>query len=172
MKANLKGGGGLKGAAAILCLIGLAAVTCVGVAAAAAARPDATRLTGPVDKGGRVEIRISPGRAQGTPVVRYRWEFRHLSVRCSGDLKPARHPVTGGFAINADFDPGVGQPWGIEGTREGPAGTYETKVSGRLVSRHKARGWVRVFGTAVPVRGGDTDRCDSRRLHWVARARR
>ena len=164
MKANL------KGAAAILSLIGLAAVTCAGAAAATAARPDATTLAGPIDKGGRVEIRISSGRIQGTPVRRYRWEFRHLSVRCSGDLKPARLPVTGGFAINADFDPGVGEPWGISGT--GAGGTYETRVSGRLVSRHKARGWVRVFGTAVPIRGEDTDRCDSRRLHWVARTRR
>ena len=167
MKANL------KGAAAILSLIGLAAATCVGTAAAAAARPDAIRLMGPIDKGGRVEIRISSGKAQGTPVRRYKWEFRRLSVRCSGDLKPARLPVNGGFVVNADFDPGVGARWGVTGTREvGPAGTYETKVSGRLVSRHKARGWVRVFGTAVPIRGGDTDRCDSRRLHWVARARR
>ena len=156
-------------------LVGLAAVTCVGTAAATAAKPDFIRLTGPVDKGGRVEIRISSGKEpeQGTPVRRYRWEFRQLSVRCSGDLKPARLPVTGGFARNADFDPGVGEPWGIYGTgEEGPTGTYETKVSGRLVSRHKARGWVRVFGTAVPIRGGDTERCDSRPLHWVARTRR
>lgn len=144
-------------------------MTGVGTAAAAAAKPDATRLTGPIDKGGRVEIRISAGREQGTPVRRYRWQFRHLSVRCSGDLKPARLPVTGGFAVNADFDPGVGEPWGVSGT--GSGGAYETRVSGKRVSRHKARGWVRVFGTPVPIRGGGTDRCDSRRLHWVARTR-
>ena len=85
-----------------------------------------------------------------------------------GDPKPARFPVTGGFAANADFDPGVVKLWGISGTGSG-GGWYQTKVSGKRVSWHKARGWVRVFGTAVPIRGGGTDRCDSRRLHWVAR---
>jgi hypothetical protein len=153
--------------------VGLAAVTFVGTAAVTAAKPDATTLTGPIDKEGRVEVRISSGRVQGTPVRRYRWEFRRLSVRCSGEVKPARHPVIGGFAINADFDYEVGESWGVSGTREvGPDGSYETRVSGKRVSRHKARGWVRVFGTAVPIRGQATDRCDSQRLHWVARARR
>jgi hypothetical protein len=128
-------------------------------------------LQGPIEKGGRAEIEIGPGKIDGTPVNRYRWEFRRLHLRCSGTSEIAKHPVEGGFAANAEFDH-VGESWGVSGTGEvGPGGDYKTKVSGRLVSRQKARGWVRVYGTDVAIRGGGSEPCDSGRLHWIARAR-
>ena len=150
----------------------VALVGCALAAVAIAATASDGTFNGPIDKGGRAEIAINSGRLQGTPVRRYRWEFRRLVVRCSGELETARFPVTGGEAINAEFDHQVGERWGVSGTRsEGPDGFFKTRVSGRLVSRRTARGWVRVFGTAVPVRGGGTRRCDSGRLRWLVRAR-
>jgi hypothetical protein len=137
---------------------------------ASATSPWDIELKGQVEKGGRAEISIRPGRVSGTPVHRYRWEFRDLSVRCSGERQTAKLPVTGGRAANAEFDQ-VGDHWGISGTGgAGVAATYGTRVSGRLVTRKKARGWVRVFGTAVAIRGGGRESCDSGRLRWVARA--
>ena len=153
----------------LLGLIILVLATCALTAAAMATMLDDITLKGPIDKSGRAKIEISSGRIQGTPANRYRWEFRRISVRCSGRRETARHPVDGDYAANVEFDQ-VGDRWGF-GTREtGPAGTLETKVSGRLVTRKKARGWVRVFGTAVSIQGGGQESCDSGRLHWVARA--
>ena len=152
-------------------LIILVLATCALTAAATATMLDDITLKGPIDKSGRAKIEISSGRIQGTPANRYRWEFRRISVRCSGRREIARGAVEGGFSHAAEFDH-VGQHWGITGTGEvGPAGDYKTKVSGRLVSRRKARGWVRVWGTAVAIRGGGREECESGRLHWVARER-
>lgn len=145
------------------------AVWAAAVAASATTLEDIT-LKGPIDKGGRAEIMISSGKIQGTPVNRYRWEFRRISVRCSGRRETARHPVDGDYAANVEFDQ-MGDRWGLGSRETGPAGTYETRVSGRLVTRKKARGWVRVFGTAVSIQGGEQESCDSGRLHWVARAK-
>jgi hypothetical protein len=149
-------------------LIVLVVAACTLAAAAAATTLEDVKLKGPIEKGGRAEIAISSGKIQGTPVNRYRSEFRRISVRCSGRRETARLAVEDGFAINAEFDQ-VGDHWGISGTGS-PSRTYETRVSGRLVTRKKARGWVRVFGTAVAIRGGGREPCDSGRLHWVARA--
>jgi hypothetical protein len=149
------------------------AVVAAGVlsATAAAVTLEDVTLRGPIENGGRAEIETSHGRIQGTPVNRYRWEFRRLSVRCSGETRIARDPIEGGFDYNSDYDH-IGEPWGISGTAGiGPGGSYRTKVSGRLVSRGKARGWVRVYGTDVAIRGGGHESCDSGRLHWIARAR-
>jgi len=148
-------------------MIVLAVVACVLAATAAATALENVTLRGPIERDGRAEIVISSGKIQGTPVNRYRWEFRRISVRCSGRRETARLPVEGGFAANVEFDQ-VGDHWGITGTG---GGTHETRVSGRLVTRKKARGWVRVFGTAVGIRGGGRESCDSGRLRWVARAR-
>jgi hypothetical protein len=151
-------------------IVAVLAACALAATSAATTLEDAT-LKGPIEKGGRAEIAISSGKIQGTPVNRYRWEFRRISVRCSGRRETARRPVEGGFDHDAEFDH-VGAPWGITGTGvAGPAGDYNTKVSGRLVSRRKARGWVRVYGTAVAIRGGGHEDCDSGRLHWVARER-
>jgi hypothetical protein len=150
-------------------VIVLLVATCALVAAAGATTLENATLKGPIEKGGRAEIAISSGRIQGTPVNRYRWEFRRISVRCSERRETARLPVEGGFAHNAEFDQ-VGDRWGISGTGGGGR-VYETRVSGRLVTRKKARGWVRVFGTAVSLRGGGRESCESGRLRWVARAR-
>jgi hypothetical protein len=72
--------------------------------------------------------------------------------------------------INAHYDH-VGKPWGISGTVAGDIRDpdYATKVSGRLVSDDKARGWVRVYGAHVLLRSGRSAACDSGRLRWVAR---
>jgi hypothetical protein len=149
----------------------LVAASCALTASSTASTLDDATLKGPIEKGGRAEITAGHGRIDGTPMNRYRWEFRRLWVRCSGRDEVARYPIEGGFAHNAEYDH-VGQPWGIDGTGAvGPGGTYKTRVSGRLVSSKKARGWVRVFGTDVGIRGGGSGRCDSGRLHWVARVR-
>ena len=147
-------------------------ISCAVGVGTAAAGPWDIELAGPIEKDGRADISISAGKVDGTPVHRYRWEFRRLAVRCSGNRRTAKLPVVGGFSANAEFDQ-VGDHWGVSGTRGvGPDGTYETKVSGRLVTRKKARGWVRVLGTAVDVRGGGNRTCDSGRLHWIARSGR
>jgi hypothetical protein len=149
----------------------LVAATCAVPAAATASTLEDATLKGAIEKSGRAEVAVSSGKIQGTSVNRYRWEFRRISVRCSGRSEVAKHPVEGGFDANAEFDH-VGEPWGISGTAEvGPGGDYRTKVSGRLISRRKARGWVRVYGTNVAIRGGGHESCDSGRLHWIARAR-
>ena len=135
------------------------------VAASATTLEDVT-LKGPIDRGGRAKIAISSGKVQGTPVDRYRWEFRRISVRCSGRRETARRPVEGEVATDVGFDQ-VGNHWGTGVTATGPAGTYETRLSGRLVTRKKARGWVRVFGTAVGIQGGGHESCDSGRLHGL-----
>jgi hypothetical protein len=143
----------------------------LGLAAGTSATTlDDIALKGPIDKGGRAEIAITSATIQGTRANRYRWEFRRISVRCSGKRETSRLPVAGGFSVSAEFDQ-VGKPWGITGTASGgPHGVYRTKVSGRLVSRSKARGWVRVYGSDVAIRGGGRhEKCESGRLHWVAR---
>src|SRR5262245_4385616 len=94
-------------------------VTMLGLAAGASARTlDDIALKGPIDKGGRAEIAISSATIQGTPANKYRWEFRRISVRCSGKRETARLPVNGGLSVSAEFDH-VGRPWGITGTASG-----------------------------------------------------
>jgi hypothetical protein len=127
-------------------------------------------LRGNVDSGGRVAIEIDEDRFRdGTRTERYRWKFSHLSVRCDGRERLARHEVTGGFEISARY--GGPGPWGLSGTSAGDPRdpSYETKVKGRLITYRKAKGWVRVSGNAVPLRGGGSAECDSGRLRWVAR---
>lgn len=152
---------------------GLSFIALAGFAALAgtAFANDVIRLDGTVDKGGTAVVKISDGRFEdGTATRRYRWKFSDLTVECAGTSHVARHPVTGGFEINAEFDrPG---PWGtggeIGGDPHDPA--YATETSGRLLpSGRRAKGWVRVFGSEVPLADGAEAECDSGKLRWVAR---
>jgi hypothetical protein len=153
-------------------VLAVAVIACGLVAATSQALGTAGKhaLKGPLDRGGEVVIKVSRGEFDGTTTRKYEWTFDPVQVRCSGKWRVARFPVTGGMEINIRYEPKPGESWGISGTgAEGPHGTYGDKVAGRLVTHAKARGWVRVHGTGVPLRGGGFDDCDSGRLHWVAR---
>jgi hypothetical protein len=149
--------------------LGVALICSFAVAGVALADRLPRTLDGDLERGGEVVIEISKGRAQGAPVERYRWDFRQISVRCDGERHLARASITGGFAINADFG-GPGD-WGVQGEIGGDPSdpTYATKVRGRLVTWNRARGWIRLWGSRIPLRGGGRAECDSGRLHWVAR---
>lgn len=150
-------------------LLVLASVCCaLGVDLAFADRLPVT-LEGPLERGGHAKVEISKDRVQGTRMERYRWEFRRISVRCEGERRIVKGALTGGFAINAAYG-GPGD-WGIQGTTAGKPGdpVHATKVRGRLVSWSKARGWIRLWGSEIRLRGGGRAECDSGRLHWIAR---
>jgi hypothetical protein len=145
--------------------IGIAAAI-MSVSAAFAA-PDA-HLHGPLEGGGRASVDSSSGHTAGTAVRKYQWHFEHITVICHGKTRLTRFPVDGGFSINAQYD-GPG-PWGVHGTASGDSHhpDVETLVYGRLTKAGDARGWIRVFGRAVPLKSGRHADCDSGHLHWVA----
>ena len=128
-----------------------------------------TELHGKLDRGGHARIKISDGRVDGTRVREYRWTFTRIAVFCAGKRKTAKLPLEGGFSINAQYA-GSG-PWGLTGTASGDPRDplYATKVKGRQVGDHRARGWIQVYGSEVALRGGRTAKCDSGRLRWKAR---
>jgi hypothetical protein len=93
----------------------------------------------------------------------YRWHFYRVPLKCKGGSEIARYTVKGGEAVNNKYADRSGFGGGeFMGSRK----RFREYVHGNLLDPNKARGWVRVAGTHVPVRGGGTEKCNSGRLRW------
>jgi hypothetical protein len=152
--------------------LGLAVVFLSSVTASAALAGSnqlPVTLEGDIERSGHAHIRISKDRIQGTPVEKYRWEFKRLTVICDGETYLAKKPVRWGFSVNAKFGGPGRWPTQTAKVRDDEGNlVYAIKVGGRLVSWSRAKGWLRVWGSEVELVSGDQEDCDSDRLRWVA----
>jgi hypothetical protein len=147
--------------------VSVAVALCVGAIVGTASAWHRT-LTGSIDPSGSARVHIGFKRIDHARFRVYRWSFDRVPLRCGGRRATARDSVDGSEAIR-NSAPGRDE-FGY-GVADGGPGkpSYAARVRGRLVRRDKARGILRVHGTAVPLKGGGQDRCDSGRLHWIVR---
>lgn len=139
----------------------------VGVSAASSDQGSPRVYWGPLDGGGAVRIELGEGRVGNTEVERRQWIFRRVVVSCEGMAYTALLPVEGADAVNARYADRIAFGYtAVNGSQDDPS--YATKVHGRA-SRHRAHGYVRVWGSAVKVVEGKARPCDSGRVRWVAK---
>jgi len=143
--------------------VGVVLVAALVFTAMAAAKK--TVLTGLFDGGGKARVAVAGATADG----KYRkvvYSFRHITVRCDGDgeQRLAADRVAGGNSDESGlihFGNTV-----ISGPAKHPK--YLAKVHGTFTHPGEARGYVRVSGTRVPLKGGGHADCDSGKLKFEA----
>lgn len=149
---------------AALALICLAA--CAGLALAAnTSSPRQGTLKGQMNPSGHAKLLIYYRHQHGEKIRWYRWHFYRVPLKCKSGPAVARYAVKGGEGIwnkYADRNPFGGVS--AEGSAKKPA--LREAVTGRLIDPNKAKGFVRVSGSGVPLRGGGHDKCDSGRVRW------
>lgn len=147
--------------------LAIAGAVCAVVAAVSWAG-DGQTLKGDIERSGQATIRVSvETRKDGHRYRKTEYRFTELQVRCGEREREFRFGVSGGETVWLRY--ADRNPFGTV-TISGPAGNpaVKTKVVGRLVTPRRARGFVRVSGSSVPLEGGGSARCDSGRLHWAA----
>src|SRR3954463_3071305 len=147
---------------AIAVLACIAAFVWVAVVASASS-PHPGTLRGHIEPSGHAKLRIIYRRQYHVNVREYSWHFYLVPLKCKGGPAVARYTVKGGEGINNKYADRGGFGGGVS---EGGKKRFREYVDGKLINPNKAKGWVRVAGTHVPVRGGGTEKCDSGRLHW------
>lgn len=128
--------------------------------------PHQGTLKGRIEPSGHAKLRIHYRHAHGQKTRWYTWHFYRVPLKCQGGPAVPRDTVKGGEGIwnkFADRDPFGGVVVHLDKPHHV---AYREHVSGKLITPKKARGFVRVWGPKVPVRGGGYKRCDSSRLHW------
>lgn len=159
---------------AVTMLVCIAAFVWLAVIASAAS-PRPGTLRGHIERSGHAKLQIRyqrkfhrrppPSReARRLRIRDYTWHLYRVPLKCKGGPAIARYTVKGGEAIVNKYA-GRGDFGG--GDFEGGKRRFREYVQGKLINPNKAKGWVRVAGTHVPVRGGGTEKCDSGRLHWT-----
>lgn len=133
------------------------------------AHDPAVTLRGPLGESGRAEVRVSYPTIHGTPAQRVKWRLTALTVDCQGRREVAENPLVGYDAIAREFagDHRFGSNFAFGDLRHP---VYAGKVRVTLLSPHRARGWTRVYGSAIHLRGGGTAACDSGRVRFDIRA--
>jgi hypothetical protein len=145
-----------------LTVIALAAYAGLAIAANVSS-PRPGTLRGHIEPSGHAKLRIIYRREFRANVREYTWHFYRVPLKCKGGPEIARYTVKGGLGVNNRYaDNGRFGGGSFEGSKK----RDREYVDGKLVDPNKAKGWVRVAGTHVPVRGGGTDKCDSGRLRW------
>src|SRR6266511_4263236 len=147
----------------------LALLACLAIAVIAdASSPDPGKFVGQIRPSGSAELRIHYRRIDHARFRIYHWVFDGVPLHCPQGREVSRLSVDGKEKARNRF--ADHQPFGYT-VSEGSSGhpTYATKVRGRLVTRNKARGVVRVHGSSVRLCGGGHGNCDSGRLHWTVR---
>jgi len=146
-----------------------ATITAVFLVAGAAEAGEGKVLRGELDGGGKATITVSYLMKQGVLVRKTAWRLGPITVRCDGDGQPriAAIEPSGSEYIRAKYADRNG--FGL-GTVEGPFHDPDLKtfVSGDFVTKRRAKGFVRVNGNTVPLKGGGHADCDSGRLHFTA----
>jgi hypothetical protein len=150
-------------------------VATAGLAFASKSEPRPGTLRGHIAPSGHAKLQITyqrrvhggppPSKAASRGRIRsYVWHLYRVPLKCKGGPAVARYTVKGGEALNQRYATHRREFGGGEST--GGRKKFRENVGGNLVNPNKAKGWVRVAGTHVPVRGGGTDKCDSGRLRW------
>jgi hypothetical protein len=153
----------------------IALVATVGLAFASNSGPRPGTLRGHIAPSGHAKLQIRyqrkvhhgppPSKAASRGHFRdYTWHFYRVPLKCKSGPAVARYTVKGGEMINERYSTHNREFGG--GEFGGGRKKFRENVEGNLVNPNKAKGWVRVAGTRVPMRGGGTDRCDSGRLRW------
>lgn len=154
-----------------LAAVGVTVATLAVCALASADHKDPA-MRGGVDHGGQARVQTSHYvRGNGQRMQRTSYRFTSLSVRCDGKWRPADLDVSGSESVWRKY--ADRNPFGVD-TISGPMSDphVKTEIRGDYVSKRKTRGWVRISGSDVPLRGGGSAACDSGRLRWVATAGR
>jgi hypothetical protein len=145
----------------------IALIASAGLALAATkSSPRPGTLRGHINRSGHAKLRIIYRHEFHAYVRDYTWHFYRVPLKCKDGPAVARYTVKGGEGINNKYADRGGFGGGVF---EGSKKRFREYVQGELVDPNKARGWVRVAGTHVPVRGGGTGNCNSGRLRWTVR---